>query len=38
MRRLVLSIALMLAATPALAIPVALVDGPMDDDGQVTLG
>lgn len=38
MRALVLGLALVLTATPALATPVSLVDQPVDDDGVVTLG
>lgn len=38
MRVLALALCLVLGATPALATPVSLVDGPTDDDGVVTLG
>ena len=38
MRALAIALCLALGATPAMATPVSLVDGPMDDDGVVTLG
>jgi flagella basal body P-ring formation protein FlgA len=38
MRTLAIALCLALGATPAMATPVSLVDGPMDDDGVVTLG
>lgn len=38
MRALATALCLALGATPAMATPVSLVDGPMDDDGVVTLG
>lgn len=38
MRALALAAALVLAATPALAVPVDLVAQPSDDDGVITLG
>lgn len=38
MRVAAIALCLALAATPAFATPVSLVDGPVDDDGVVTLG
>ena len=38
MRVAAIVLCLALGATPAFATPVSLVDGPMDDDGVVTLG